>query len=87
VEEKGRLKNLSSGWRKVLADYKQAALQRDPAASGIFISAEINDALVDVMPERMVACARCGVHLPESEALEGDGGRFCSEEHRRLGAA
>lgn len=38
-------------------------------------------------PERMVACARCGVHLPESEALEGDGGRFCSEEHRRLGAA
>ncbi len=39
------------------------------------------------VPERMVACARCGVHLPESEALEGDGGRFCSEEHRRLGAA
>ena len=39
-------------------------------------------------PERMVACARCGVHLPESEALEGgDGKRFCSEEHRRLGAA
>lgn len=39
-------------------------------------------------PERMVACARCGVHLPESEAIEGDGGRrFCSEEHRRLGAA
>ena len=37
-------------------------------------------------PERMVACARCGVHLPESEALEGDGGRFCSDEHRRLGA-
>lgn len=36
--------------------------------------------------ERMVACARCGVHLPESEAIEGDGGRFCSEEHRRLGA-
>ena len=38
-------------------------------------------------PERMVACARCGVHLPVSEALEGDGGRFCSEEHRRLGPA
>ncbi len=38
-------------------------------------------------PERMVACARCGVHLPESEAIEGEGGRFCSEEHRRLGAA
>jgi uncharacterized protein len=37
--------------------------------------------------ERMVACARCGVHLPESEAIEDDGRRFCSEEHRRLGAA
>lgn len=37
-------------------------------------------------PERMVACAHCGVHLPESESLEGNGGRFCSEEHRRLGA-
>lgn len=38
-------------------------------------------------PERMVACARCGVHLPESEAFNGPGGSFCSEEHRRLGAA
>lgn len=38
-------------------------------------------------PERMVTCARCGVHLPESEAFDGDGGRFCSDEHRRLGAA
>ena len=37
--------------------------------------------------ERMVACARCGVHLPESEAVEGDGLRFCSDEHRRLGAS
>ncbi len=37
--------------------------------------------------ERMVACARCGVHLPESESLQSDDGYFCSEEHRRLGAA
>ncbi len=35
-------------------------------------------------PERMVACAHCGVYLPESESLERDGRRFCSEEHRRL---
>src|SRR4029078_6352351 len=28
-----------------------------PLASGIFISAEINDLLVERMPERMVACA------------------------------
>lgn len=35
-------------------------------------------------PERMVVCAQCGVHLPESEALESEGRNFCSEEHRRL---
>ncbi len=36
--------------------------------------------------ERMVACANCGVHLPESEALRGDGGAsFCCDEHLRLG--
>lgn len=37
--------------------------------------------------ERMVACARCGVHLPESDSIRGEGNYFCSEEHRRLGAA
>ena len=37
--------------------------------------------------ETMVPCARCGVNLPRSEALEAAGGGFfCSEEHRRLGA-
>lgn len=46
-----------------------------------------SDAERPMPPERMVTCTRCGVHLPESEALEGDGGPFCSEEHRRLGAA
>ena len=33
--------------------------------------------------ETMVRCARCGVHLPASEALTGAGSAvFCSEEHR-----
>lgn len=37
-------------------------------------------------PERMVACAHCGVHVPESESVRGSSGAFyCSEEHRRLG--
>ena len=36
--------------------------------------------------ERMVACARCGIHLPESESLQdGELRHFCSEAHRRLG--
>jgi len=48
---------LPEGWRELLADYKRSALQREALPSGIFISAEINDALVDLMPERLVACA------------------------------
>jgi uncharacterized protein len=33
----------------------------------------------------LVACAHCGVNLPQTEA-RSDGGRFyCSEEHLRLG--
>lgn len=29
----------------------------------------------------MVACAQCGVHLPESEAAQKDGKHYCCEEH------
>jgi len=36
--------------------------------------------------ERMVACAHCGVNLPESESVRAGGRHFCSEEHRRLSA-
>jgi uncharacterized protein len=33
--------------------------------------------------QRMVRCARCGIHVPEAEAV-GDGERlFCSVEHQR----
>jgi len=48
---------LPEGWRDVLLAYKRGALDREPLPSGIFISAEINDLLVDCMPERMVGCA------------------------------
>ena len=41
----------------------------------------------DTPPEHMVACTHCGVNLPRSEALEEDGQFYCSEEHRRVGAA
>jgi uncharacterized protein len=33
--------------------------------------------------EEMVTCAQCGVHLPRSEALPGQGGVFCGEAHRK----
>ena len=29
----------------------------------------------------MVACAHCGLHVPESEGVRAAGGFFCSEEH------
>ena len=48
---------LPAGWQQVLLDYKQNALQAPPAPSGIFVSAEINDLLTPVLPERMVGCA------------------------------
>lgn len=37
-------------------------------------------------PQAMLACARCGVHLPRAEVFFDDQGRvFCGAEHRRLG--
>jgi len=36
--------------------------------------------------ESMVPCAHCGVNVPRSEALEGAGRFYCSEEHRRAGS-
>jgi transketolase len=48
---------LPANWQQVLLDYKQRALTTAPAASGVFLSAEINEALNPVLPERMVACA------------------------------
>lgn len=38
-----------------------------------------------ITPERMVECAHCGVHIPESEGVREGGHFFCSDEHRRLG--
>lgn len=35
--------------------------------------------------ERMLECAHCGVHVPESEGVSEAGRFYCSEAHRRLG--
>jgi uncharacterized protein len=37
-------------------------------------------------PEPMVACARCGLHVPRSESVETAGRHYCCQEHRRLDA-
>ena len=34
-------------------------------------------------PERMVACAYCGVNQPQSESIVSSGGCFCCVEHQR----
>jgi transketolase len=49
--------DLPANWQQVLNNYKKNALNAPPAPSGIFISAEINDLLTSVLPERMVGCA------------------------------
>ena len=49
--------DLPDGWRDVLRDYKRHAAQAEQVPSGILISAEINDRLTAILPERMVACA------------------------------
>lgn len=35
------------------------------------------------VPARMVACALCGTHIPESESIRTSSGVYCNEEHRR----
>ena len=37
----------------------------------------------ELPPQDMVSCAQCGLHLPQSEALPGRGGVFCSAAHRQ----
>jgi uncharacterized protein len=35
--------------------------------------------------QTMVACAHCGLHLPQADAVSDASGKiFCSAEHRRL---
>lgn len=36
-------------------------------------------------PEKMVVCAQCKLHVPESECVSADGRQYCCEEHRQLG--
>ncbi|MHB1360077.1 MAG: PP0621 family protein [Rhodocyclaceae bacterium] len=36
-------------------------------------------------PEKMVICAHCQLHVPESECVMADGRHYCSDEHARLG--
>lgn len=39
-----------------------------------------------VEPERILQCARCGIHLPATEGRFAGGRFYCSEAHRDAGA-
>lgn len=40
------------------------------------------DAPAKPQQEDMVRCRQCGVHLPNSEAVQGGSGAYCCHEHR-----
>jgi uncharacterized protein len=35
-------------------------------------------------PQEMVACRHCAMHLPATEAVTGQLGAYCCEQHRQL---
>lgn len=35
-------------------------------------------------PQEMIACARCGLHLPATDAVQGHHGSYCSAAHLQL---
>ncbi len=37
--------------------------------------------------QKMLRCARCGLHVPASEAVQRDGRDYCSADHARQGPA
>jgi transketolase len=48
---------LPKGWQETLIAFKRDAIAQPKSNGGINLSAAITDALTDVLPERMVACA------------------------------
>jgi len=47
----------------------------------------VNDDKPEKMAEKIVVCAHCQLHVPESESVVFDGRHYCCEEHRRLGTS
>lgn len=37
------------------------------------------------VPQAMVRCAHCGLHLPAADAVDDGALHYCSDAHRRLG--
>jgi uncharacterized protein len=50
---------------------------------------DVSDAKVKssplALPQNMLVCAHCGVHIPQAEALMVSSQAYCCVEHQRLG--
>jgi uncharacterized protein len=60
-------------WRKNRADDRKEAAARPKR----------KDAAPTGVPQVMVSCAVCGVHLPQSDAVLGKSKHYCSLAHRQ----
>ncbi|KRD27405.1 MULTISPECIES: PP0621 family protein [Acidovorax] len=63
-------------------------------AIGIWRSRRVPDATPSkppapplALPQNMLACAHCGIHIPQAEALMVGSNAYCCAEHRHLGPA
>ncbi len=44
-----------------------------------------SDSQTRAVPQAMVSCAHCGLHLPRQDALPAGERYYCSDEHRQRG--
>lgn len=60
--------------------------RREPPAAAPKQGAAADGQVTPGAPQPMLACAHCGMHLPQAEAQMDAAGRpFCSEAHRLAG--
>ncbi len=60
--------------------------RREPPAAPPKEGATADGKRAPAAPQPMLACAHCGMHLPQAEAQMDAAGRpFCSEAHRLAG--
>jgi transketolase len=68
---------LPEGWQEVLRTYERDSLVGESAPGGILISAEINDRLAEILPERMVGCADLEAPTSHKRRLKA----FTAQDH------
>jgi transketolase len=62
---------LPPDWQETLLAFKSEAIASNLASGGINLSAAINDRLLEVLPERMVACADLEAPTGHKQRLQG----------------